>query len=170
MNEILTFSGQLIDPFKPDINKININDIANSLSRQCRFGGHLRWFYSVAEHSLRVASKLPHELKLTGLLHDAAEAYLLDLPRPIKNRLPGYKEAEEHLLQIIMQKYGGIYPLPAQVIKADEDVLQWEFEYVVSENKPDAPGLYNSMGYSMANRLFMNRFVEYTKIGGLDGK
>ena len=162
MNQILTYSGNLIDPFNPDIDKINITDIAVSLSRQCRFGGHLRWFYTVAEHSLRVALKLPDELKLTGLLHDAAEAYLLDLPRPIKNRLPGYKDAENNLLQLIMQKFGGIYPLPPEVIQADEDMLKWEFENIVSQNKMDIG--YFDLHYKTAQEEFIEKFYKYTMV------
>lgn len=165
MNEILTFTGKYIDPFNPKIEDIDIEDIANSLSRQCRFGGHLRWFYTVAEHSLRVAKELPDELKLTGLLHDAAEAYLLDIPRPVKIRIPGYKEAEENLLKIIMQKFGGIYPLPELVTKIDNEILEWEFANVVEENRSDYPNEFSAIPYTVVHPFFIEKFNEYKIMG-----
>lgn len=168
MNEILTFTGKYIDPFNPKIEDIDVEDIANSLSRQCRFGGHLRWFYTVAEHSLRVAKELPDELKLTGLLHDAAEAYLLDIPRPVKMRIPGYKDAEENLLKIIMEKFGGIYPLPELVTKIDNEILEWEFANVVAENVK-LSNKFIALQYTMANKLFLDGFNKFKIMGEING-
>ena len=79
-----TASGARIDLLKPDPSQIHLRDIALSLSRQCRFAGHSLGFYSVAEHSILVAEHLPQELKLHGLLHDAAEAFTGDLISPVK--------------------------------------------------------------------------------------
>ena len=81
---IQTMSGVIFYPLDPRPEEIRIEDIAHALSHQCRFAGHCREFYSVAEHSVRVSRELPQEFMLWGLLHDASEAYLVDLPRPIK--------------------------------------------------------------------------------------
>ncbi len=150
MYELETFTNQFLDPINPDINRIELLDIAISLGNQCRFAGHTQSFYSVAEHCLRVADLLPDELKLTGLLHDASEAYMLDLPRPLKNRLPEYKSYESKLLKMIMYKFGGIYPLPEEVIMADDNVLEWEFKNIKhSKNHKPLP-------QSIASDLYLN--------------
>src|SRR5665811_1025646 len=91
-NCIRTFTGIYMNVFEPTPEMISIEDIAHALTMQCRFGGHLPDFYSVAQHSLNCSYLIDNpKLKLTALLHDASEAYLLDIPRPIKNNLNNYK-------------------------------------------------------------------------------
>ena len=75
-----TFSGKKFYPFNPSPEQIEIVDIAHGLSMVCRFSGQCPYFYSVAEHCIHVTNVLPPSLKLEGLLHDASEAYLADLP------------------------------------------------------------------------------------------
>lgn len=85
--EIVTYTGKLFNIFDPKPELICIEDIAHSLANTCRFTGHTRKFYSVAEHSVRMA--LSHELKghpMTRLLHDAAEAYFGDIATPLKRK------------------------------------------------------------------------------------
>ena len=82
---IQTFTGKKIEPLRADPSQVNIEDIAHALAYKCRYTGHCEPFYSVAEHSVRVAGLLPPDLKLAGLLHDAAEAYLPDVAAPIKS-------------------------------------------------------------------------------------
>lgn len=89
---------------EPVQHEIDIEDIALSLSNKCRFSGHTR-FFSVAEHSLTVAYRLPKRLRLAGLLHDAAEAYLGDIPSPIKAVLPDYRKLEKLNEQVIFKKF-----------------------------------------------------------------
>ena len=103
---IQTFTGKRINVFNPKPYDISILDIAHALSNLCRFTGHTKLFYSVAEHSCYVAEYVPPQFALKGLLHDAAEAYLSDVSRPIKPFLTNYREIEDDLLAAIFQKFG----------------------------------------------------------------
>lgn len=113
MNFIETRSGRRFEPLNPDPDQLAITDIAHALSHQCRFSGHTQIHYSVAEHSVRVADLLrsrgaPVELVLAGLMHDASEAYLVDLPSPIKSdpRFSFYRTAELRLMDVIAKHFG----------------------------------------------------------------
>lgn len=106
MNYIQTYTGKQVDPFELQISDICIEDIAHSLALQCRFNGHCREFYSVAEHCCRVSDVCPEHLKSAGLLHDDSEAYLCDLPTPLKNNLPQYKEVEKWVEKKIGYRFG----------------------------------------------------------------
>jgi len=84
-NCIRTFTGKYVNVFEPTLEMICIEDIAHALSMQCRFGGHLPYFYSVAQHSINCSFLVDTPcLKLEVLMHDASEAYLLGIPSPIK--------------------------------------------------------------------------------------
>jgi 5'-deoxynucleotidase YfbR-like HD superfamily hydrolase len=100
-----TFTGNKFFPFAPHPHQIDIRDIAHGLSLLCRFSGQCPYFFSVAEHSIYVANNLPDNLKLEGLLHDASEAYLADLPRPVKVGLPEYNAIEAAVEEVIAQKF-----------------------------------------------------------------
>lgn len=125
---IRTFSGIWFDCFNPKMEMISIIDIAHSLSHQCRFGGHLPKFYSVADHSIRCSMLASPEHKLAALLHDASEGYLLDIPRPIKKKLANYKEIEDGVMRLIAEKFGFDYPLSPEVKAIDEIMLQTEWD------------------------------------------
>lgn len=132
---IRTYSGIYVNVFEPTIEMICIEDIAHALSSQCRFGGHLPRFYSVAQHSLYCSYSMPvPELKLCTLLHDASEAYLMDIPRPIKLRLANYKEIEDGLMKLIAEKFGFEYPLPEEVKKVDNEMLEYEWDCLMLRN------------------------------------
>lgn len=105
---IQTFTGQDFDPFKPNPAKIDIADIAHALANQCRFSGHTREFYSVAQHCVEVASRVAPQHQGLALLHDASEAYLSDLPRPLKQmpEFQFYRDAEKALQATINYKFG----------------------------------------------------------------
>jgi hypothetical protein len=106
-NHVLrTFTGKLVDLLDPKPGDIDLCDIAHSLSLLNRFNGHTLRPYSVATHSLHVSSLVPKGLELHGLLHDAAEAYLGDVVRPLKRGLPGYALIEEKLESAIWQYFG----------------------------------------------------------------
>jgi 5'-deoxynucleotidase YfbR-like HD superfamily hydrolase len=109
-----TVSGRWVNPFDPDPNQLDAGDIARALANQCRFGGHSRVFYSVAQHSV-IVSRLVEERGgdveevFAALMHDATEAYLGDMPHPLKHRSPlgaAFREAEAHLEQAIRERFG----------------------------------------------------------------
>lgn len=122
----MTVTGRLIDfnKFKPE--DVDIKDIAHGLSFMCRFNGHCKYFYSVAQHSIRVASILPDDHRLQGLLHDASEAYLADIARPVKMHLPDYKILENRVLSCIFERFDLPTKLPDIVKRADDILLRIE--------------------------------------------
>lgn len=108
MSRITTFTGRKIDPLDPHPDDINIIDITHALGNICRYTGHVRQFYSVAEHSCRVHDLVDVKNRLYGLLHDASEAYICDLASPVKNtkEMKFFKEIEKNLMECIYTKYG----------------------------------------------------------------
>jgi uncharacterized protein len=125
---IQTYSGNKFYPLDPRPEEILFADIAHALSNTCRFNGHCRQFYSVAQHSCLVAQQVSAENKLWGLLHDAAEAYIGDMVRPLKN-LPEFsffREMEDAILKAIAEKYNLPESIPDEVSCADIVVLRTE--------------------------------------------
>ena len=118
---IHTYTGKTFRPLAPDLDAIDIRDIAHALAMSARFGGMTRTFYSVAEHSVRVSLICPPKDALWGLLHDAAEAYLKDIPQPVKHQEAAsfYREAEAVLQHWIAVKFGLSPTEPASVKRAD---------------------------------------------------
>jgi hypothetical protein len=105
---IVTYTGRRFWPLNPRVEDLDIRDIAHGLSNICRFTGQCRTFYSVAEHCLRASFYVPEYLQLAMLLHDASEAYLCDVSRPVKHA-PGmlaYRLAEANLMHAISVKFG----------------------------------------------------------------
>jgi 5'-deoxynucleotidase YfbR-like HD superfamily hydrolase len=128
-----TVSGRWVNPFDPDPAQLDAGDIARALANQCRFGGHSRVFYSVAQHSV-IVSRLVEERGgdvedvFAALMHDAAEAYLGDMPHPLKHRSPlgaAFKAAEDHLEQAIRDRFG-IKPGVPEIKQADRALLATE--------------------------------------------
>lgn len=139
---IETFTGRAVNVIDMQPSMVDIADIAQSLSLICRYNGHIPTFYSVAEHSVRVARWLQNDgndplVCLTGLLHDASEAYVGDMVRPLK-RAAGigkeHQKVEDQVSQAIYIRLGGIYPHPHEVHKADEAVYRWEVENIRNGN------------------------------------
>lgn len=130
---IETYSGIAFHPLAPNPESIRIADIAHAISNQCRFAGHTRTFYSVAEHCVRVSRLLDvwgHTalVSLWGLLHDASEAYLVDLPTPLKQSegFAPYREAEMELMVAVCRTFGLPEKEPAAVRRADSVLLATE--------------------------------------------
>lgn len=130
---------------------VDIKSIAHSLANQCRFGGHSKWFYSVAQHSVLAAKHvaLP-EARLAALLHDAAETYLGDIPRPLKKSplFREYEVIEANILDTIMRCYG-IREIPDAVFDIDNDLLLTEASQLMTPFARTA-GLWDFRG---ANQL-----------------
>ncbi|MBF0164542.1 MAG: phosphohydrolase [Magnetococcales bacterium] len=120
---IQTYTGRQFWPLDGRPEEVEIEDIAHSLGMLCRFNGHCRRFYSVAEHSVWVSRLVEEPDARWGLLHDAAEAYLSDLPKPLKRVLPDFDPWEERLLGVIAVRFG-LTGLPsARVKEADWRLL-----------------------------------------------
>jgi len=120
---IQTYTGKKFWPLDPRPEDVDIEDIAHALSMTCRFGGHCVKFYSVAEHSALVSAYVPPEYALEGLLHDATEAYLVDLSRPIKQFMPAFIQAEKHLRKAIAERFGLEPEEPPIVCEIDRRIL-----------------------------------------------
>lgn len=128
-----TFTGRAVYPLDMRPEDVDIRDIAHSLSLQCRFNGHCKVFYSVAEHSVNVVAWLVEnhsfdELALFrwGLMHDAAEAYFSDVPRPVKRSMPGWTAIESDILTVIANRFCLALPIPEEVVRADGVLLATE--------------------------------------------
>lgn len=135
-NWIRTFSGKYIDVFNPHKAMIDIVDIAHALSFTPRFRGHLGCFYSVAAHSIMCALEFTDSDKIIqALLHDASEAYIADIPSPIKKGLPDYQKLEDNLMKAISDKFCFLYPLSYEVKQADKKMLEYEWNKYVKGNE-----------------------------------
>jgi hypothetical protein len=109
---IQTYSGRAFWPLDPRAEDVHLVDIAAALSKMCRYAGHCLRFYSVAEHCVLLATKAPDEHKLAALMHDASEAYLLDVPTPIKASIGNYCELEERVQRVIAERFRLAHPAP----------------------------------------------------------
>jgi uncharacterized protein len=164
---ITTYSGIRFWPLLPNPADIRIEDIAHALSQQCRFAGHTRTFYSVAEHSVRVSLLCRPEDALWGLLHDASEAFLTDIPAPLKElpQFAPYREAEHRLQRAVALRFGLPEDQPATVTEADDTMLWIEAhsllgsmpEEVIRDTRPPFE-ITDPLLPVEAERLFLGRF------------
>lgn len=120
---ILLRSGEYFDFESPETSIITIGDIAHALSNLCRFTGHVHRFYSVAEHSIHASYLVPPEDAFAALMHDAAEAVLGDVSKPLKSLLPDYKRIEQRVERAIFARFGLPGNLPASIKVADRQML-----------------------------------------------
>jgi 5'-deoxynucleotidase YfbR-like HD superfamily hydrolase len=122
-NRLITYSGKEFCPFDPKIDDIMIEDIAHALSNITRYLGHLKVFYSVAQHAVLVSGQVDgsYRDKLKALLHDASEAYLADIPAPIKGleAFREYRKAEKVLQDMIFEKFGLDPGIPNNIREVD---------------------------------------------------
>lgn len=146
---LATFTGKLFDPMQPDPNLFELQDIAHALANLCRYNGQTARFYSVAEHSLLVclvvgfraeAMGLPADevlrLRRWALVHDATEAYLGDVPSPIK-RLPAlqpYRDAEAHLARLLASWFGLEGDEPSLVTSVDKEICGTEKHWLFTKH------------------------------------
>ncbi len=125
---IQTASGGRFYPLDPKVEDVCIEDIAHALHLVCRFTGHVSKFYSVAQHSIIVASQVPEADRLWGLMHDASEAYIADIASPLKRtpEFAGYREIEARIMRVICRRFGMSEQEPASIREADLRVLATE--------------------------------------------
>ena len=176
MSHITTYSGEDFDPLHPDATKIQIADIAHALSMLCRANGHLRQFYSVAQHCINCASEArarsySKKVQLACLLHDASEAYIADINRPVKPYLSNYMEIEEQLQSLIYSKYI-MEPLSSedlsQVRQIDDLLLVCELNALMSKPvfayQPDMVGDINLEfeNFESVNHQYLNLWAGLT--------
>ncbi len=114
MSNMNTFTGKKFDPLNMTTEDVSLEDIAHALSLMCRGGGHLKHFYSVGQHSINCmkeakARNYPERIQLACLLHDASEAYIADIIRPVKVHLPDYYKIEAEIMNCIFKKFGLSY-------------------------------------------------------------
>lgn len=163
---IMTRSGRFVRFDVPDPDTIDIGDIAHGLSHLCRFAGQTRVFYSVAEHSVYVANLCPPEHMLWGLLHDAAEAYVVDVPKPLKRMVPEYREIERKVMAAVCRKFGLPVEEPACVKRADLIMLATEgrdlcapgWEQWGLQMAPLPERLVQPLHPDLARTLFLEKF------------
>jgi len=166
-----TYTGRKFWPMDPRADEVSLEDIAHSLSLQCRYAGHCMNFYSVAEHSVKLAWWLFRhggaQTALWGLLHDAAEAYLVDVPRPVKPYLAGYKDAENKVMAAVCEHFGLPAEMPRCVKEADDRIIGDE---VANLRPMEWHGMHNNplgvmleyMSPAEAERRFLASFEALT--------
>lgn len=154
-NWIETRSGKRVSVQNPQPDQFDIKDIAYALSNTCRFNGHCAGFYSVAEHSVAVALRLPRELRLAGLLHDATEAYLGDIPSPIKQFLPDYKVIEERFENALNAEFSLRLDAAdvAAIKEADVDALFTEAHFLIPSQGKDWAYFQGPKKFEVNHRL-----------------
>ncbi len=131
---IQTSRGEKFHPLDPQQQEINIIDIAHALSMQCRFTGHTQSFYSVSQHSVYVSRYCDPEDAMWGLLHDASEAYIADVSRPVKHlaEMEAYRKTEANLMLAICRKFGLSEREPWSVKEADNFLVEVEARDLMS--------------------------------------
>ena len=174
---ILTRSGILFALDAPTEAMIDIDDIAHALSNLCRFTGHTRLFYSVAEHSVLVSRLVPSHEALAALLHDASEAYLGDVSRPLKSLLPEYRIIEARVTEVIERRFSlGSCATPA-IKSADRRMLVAEQRQAMGNHDcwadfarvEAAAVMVDFLSPWSARQMFIDRFKELTRGAGRGG-
>lgn len=177
-NWMISYKGNRLYPLDLRPDDIDIEEIAHSLSNICRFGGHCKEFYSVAQHSVIVTDLLTSEFKLCGLLHDSTEAYCGDMVRPLKKSLPEFERIETNIWTQIALKFGLPMYLPLEVQVEDARVLLmekrdilvhheqgWEFPQCQFPDLTIADSKIFPIGPKEARDLFLTRFYEVISNG-----
>ncbi len=164
-----TYTGRKFWPMDPRPEEVHIEDIAHALSMMCRYNGHCKRFYSVAEHSFLVSHYVPEEFALWGLLHDASEAYIADIVRPAKRFIPDYVAAEANIMYSVIRKFELSLIEPAKVKEIDMKICVDEARFLMGDvsewGLPDEGlGLEEIVGWDpdVAEEIFLDRFYEVT--------
>lgn len=178
MNEIRygdwmqVFSGGKIYPLDPRPEEIHLEDIAHALSQMNRYGGHTLFPYSVAQHCILLSYVIDPQYSFLALMHDASEAYLCDIPRPIKKDLTNYSNIENRLMAVIAKKFNFTWPMPEEVKIGDNRMITTErfqvmpkgddYNLVPSDKYPAYKIKITEITAKQAKEAFINRFKELT--------
>lgn len=127
-----TYTGRQFYPIDPRPEEIDPVDIAHALGFLCRFGGHSKFFYSVAEHCVLMSYAVSSENALWALLHDATEAYVGDMIRPLKIHQPMFQAAEQAVMTAVCSKFELSEKCPDEVHEADSRILTNERNAVMA--------------------------------------
>lgn len=142
-----TITGEIIDIHNPKPEMFNIVDIASALSKICRFGGQCSSFYSVAQHCVMVAGMVADDYALEGLMHDASEAYLGDVIKPLKIILgDAYEKIEQRFSDVIAEAFGLKKEAENSIKHYDRIALELEFDLLLLNRKEDWVHSAKSMG------------------------
>lgn len=172
VSSILTYSGSYFDFLDPDPQMVTIEDIAHGLSNVCRFSGQCPRFYSVAEHSYFTSLIVPQEYALQALMHDAPEALVGDVSKPLKELLPDYQQIEEQVEAVVFRRFNIPLPLHPSVKQADIQMLaaekiqlmhcsdpwHWTFDYEPADIK------IMCWSPEQAKAAFLNRYRELSHV------
>lgn len=173
---IETYTGVRFSLSSPSPDDVSIEDIAHSLAYQCRYNGHIREFYSVAEHSCHIHDLLIREghrdqVAFAGLMHDSTEAYVGDLPAPLKSILPSYKVVEYSVWDAITVAFGLQLSLPQRVKELDRLMVLAERNHLKFGSDHDwgivgeAPDIdIQCWGPQEAKNQFAIRFAKYRAV------
>jgi 5'-deoxynucleotidase YfbR-like HD superfamily hydrolase len=172
MSWILTATGRHFSYLDPRPEDIDILDIAQGLANECRYAGHTRAFYSVAQHAWLASQIVPWADSLEALLHDASEAYCKDIPRPLKELLPDYREIEARVDGAIRARFGLPGRASPSIKQADIVMLATERRDLMPADKTPWPILDGieplprrilPASASKAQALFLKRYIELTE-------
>lgn len=157
-NKMRTYTGRYIDAFNMTIEDIDVLDIAHSLALTTRWNGHSKEPYSIAEHCVWMYERsTTPETKMEALMHDASETYIVDVPTPIKKRMPEYLVVEEEIMHLVAKKFGFSLPMSQEVKKLDRQALEFEWENKVLDNT------FTSLEHHEAEKRFLECFYEAQK-------
>ena len=168
-----TFTGRQYWPLDPRADELDIVDIASALSKLCRYGGHTRAFYSVAEHCVLMARspECPPALRLAALLHDGSEGYIVDVIRPIKPHLAGYAALENDNQSLIAERFGFEWPMPAIIKDLDNRILLDERDQAMSRPPADwgiaGPHLGVTLQFWTPNEARAQFLTAFYEFGGV---
>jgi len=169
---IITYKQIEFWPLDPKEDEVNIEDLGHALGMLCRYNGHCKFFYSIAEHSIRASYIVSKEFALPALLHDGEETYLSDIPSPLKIFMPQFKVWGNNLQAVIYKKYGLPGEEYKQVKDADRIMLITEMRDLLPSGinpnwaiakmgiKPLEKRIKHTMSPKIAERLFLARFNE----------
>lgn len=172
--DILTSTGEYFKFLDPWNSPFDIETVAHALSHICRFTGHTRVFYSVAQHSVLVSYLVPAEHQLAALLHDAAEAFIGDVSKPLKRLLPDYEALEKKIEPAVFARFGLPETLDKSIKHADLVMLLTEARDLMPEHNNASwaarmgitplEGTIEPWSSERAKAEFLQRFMELTTV------